>query len=371
MGHRLSGRRVSHPTLCGLLSVFAAGLLAAGCQTGGTQSVSLEQAKRLTATFQGAFTPPPKTVNDIVTLVEQDRPEDAKFLAEQRNLANRSPPTGLGPADLARFYAARAGAADLIGRSRQKIEDSRKTAEAAGKAERMNPIERIWLRWGYGQALLDGGDPVKARAIFEALLKEVPLKFVLESEEEGRMQGHSIAWFGLLAATHGLLGDLAGSERAMKRVVAVHRESASWVLADQDHRIFNESAASSRATVLDLMGKFAQAELEHRKALDAMAPYRGWNLWLGVTREQLHRKEQQRRAQLAINLSEQGRLPEAESEARAALQAALETHGRYTVHSADMLQSLGTIVFAEGRYEESEWLARTNLARALSDHLES
>ena len=352
------GRSAAHFSFVLLFSA----LWLAGCQhVGGERpALTLEEAKKVTATFEGGFVPPPRAINDIVALLERERPEDEKTLAEKRVLADGAPPAGLDPVALARFYAERARAADLIGRSRQKIEDFRKAAEAAGKAERMDPLERIWLRWGYGEALLDGGNPVEARDVFETILKKVPYNPMVESEAEGRLQGHSIALFGLLAATHGLLGDIAGSERALKRVVTVHRESVSWPIGDQEHRIFNESTASSRATVLDLMGKFAEAESQHRKALDEIAPYRTWKPWVGVTREQLHRKEQWRRAQLAINLSEQGRLPEAESEARAALRAALETHGRYTVHSAAMLQSLGSIVFAEGRYGASERLARAN-----------
>lgn len=39
-----------------------------GCQAGGS-SVSLEEAKQITARFSGTFTPPPKTINDLLAKI--------------------------------------------------------------------------------------------------------------------------------------------------------------------------------------------------------------------------------------------------------------------------------------------------------------
>ena len=41
-----------------------------GCQAGGS-SVSLEEAKQITARFSGNFTPPPKTINDLLAKIPE------------------------------------------------------------------------------------------------------------------------------------------------------------------------------------------------------------------------------------------------------------------------------------------------------------
>ncbi len=49
----------------------------AACQTGrgGPATVSLEEAKQITAEFSGSFTPPPKSINEILALINKGRPE--------------------------------------------------------------------------------------------------------------------------------------------------------------------------------------------------------------------------------------------------------------------------------------------------------
>ena len=353
-----SGSVINVSRLAGVLAMALA-----ACQTGGGSSVSVDEAKRVTAAMrETSFTPPPRMATDIVALLAQAWPEGEKLLAEQRDLVDRPPPTGLEARKLARFYSRRARAADLLGRARQKIDDLRTSVAFADKAERMDIIERIWLYQNYSEALLLGGDPIKARDILRDVLAKVP--FVtegIESDYEGEVQGHSMAWFGLLAATHGFLGELEAAEKAMKRVSAVNAASRGWPIGPRERGIFDEMAASSRATVLDLLGRFDEAEIQHRKALKALAPFRSWRMWLGVTHEQLEREQQWRRAHLAVNLSRQGRLLEAENEARSALQAALRTQGRYSIHTNAMVQTLITIFYAQGRFEETEKLSRVSL----------
>ncbi|MBU0986048.1 MAG: CHAT domain-containing protein, partial [Proteobacteria bacterium] len=64
---------------------------------------------------------------------------------------------------------------------------------------------------------------------------------------------------------------------------------------------------------------------------------------------------------LAENLLRQGRLIDAEIEARRAVQGALQSHGRYSAHTAWMIAKLDKVIFEQGRYAEAETLARANL----------
>lgn len=60
---------------------LAVGLLA-GCQPDGKPAVSLQQAKQITAEFQGqGFRPPPRTISDIAAILDQQKPDPAKVAA--------------------------------------------------------------------------------------------------------------------------------------------------------------------------------------------------------------------------------------------------------------------------------------------------
>ncbi|MBW1799539.1 MAG: tetratricopeptide repeat protein [Deltaproteobacteria bacterium] len=65
--------------------------------------------------------------------------------------------------------------------------------------------------------------------------------------------------------------------------------------------------------------------------------------------------------ELARNLLRQGRLIEAEVQARRALGRALKSHGPYSVHTGAILRGLNKVIFEQGRYAEAEALARANL----------
>lgn len=84
-------------------------LLLAGCQVSVKDTkppaVSLEEAKKITATFEGgSFTPPPRTINDVTTILTQEKPEDLKSYQQALSLANSEPPATDNALKLASFY---------------------------------------------------------------------------------------------------------------------------------------------------------------------------------------------------------------------------------------------------------------------------
>ena len=53
-----------------------------GCQPDGKPAVSLQQARQITAEFQGqGFRPPPRTISDIAAILDQQKPDPAKVAA--------------------------------------------------------------------------------------------------------------------------------------------------------------------------------------------------------------------------------------------------------------------------------------------------
>ena len=349
-----------------LVAAFAALsiLPLAACGPGGDSrpQISLDEAKRVAAEFKSTdFHPPPRKVNDILELLERAKAESVESLARQKALADSAPPPGLAQRELARFYASRAFTADKLGRSQQMINDLQMAAEVSAKAGNMDRIEKTWMRWDHAEALLYAGNTAEARARFEEILKGVRFNPTPQSNYEGELQGHSVAWYGELANAYGMLGDFEALEKAMRRVSTLNTASAQWPMDRQGRDIFSYFNARSHAAVLDLQGRYGEAEVYHRQAIRAMAGSEDWSPPPGVTAEQLISLKQTSRAQLAVNLGRQMRLLEAENEARIALQGALKNHGLYSFLTITIVQAMNDILFTQGRFHEAENLARVNL----------
>ncbi len=106
-----------------IAGVVAVVLLGA-CQTDGKRpTVSLEEAKQITAEFEGGFVPPPRTIRDVTAILDKERPVNAEAMRKQVTLADSQPPSGVSKREIAAFYTRRAAAARRIGRSGQWLDD--------------------------------------------------------------------------------------------------------------------------------------------------------------------------------------------------------------------------------------------------------
>ena len=77
-----------------------------------------------------AFVPPPRTIADITAILDQQKPDPAKAAA-LRAAADAQPAPGLAGRALADFLVKRAEAAELLGRTRQRLEDLRAALKLA------------------------------------------------------------------------------------------------------------------------------------------------------------------------------------------------------------------------------------------------
>src|SRR5262249_54152720 len=144
-------------------------------------------------------------------------------------------------------------------------------------------------------------------------------------------------------------GDLKSAERALVEAAQAANESVRFVRPPGSAERDDANLSSAEAAVLDAKGYYAEAEALYRRSLALLAadPF-----WERDTRIDL------RHDFLARTLIRQGRLVEAEQEARSALLGALAKRGRYSPHTAHMLRSLVDVLLEQGRYREAERLAR-------------
>jgi hypothetical protein len=75
----------------GLLAGLAGTLALAACEAG-PSVVSLKEAKQITAKFSGSFTPPPRTINDITAVLDEQQRADPEAAERARAAAYRDPP---------------------------------------------------------------------------------------------------------------------------------------------------------------------------------------------------------------------------------------------------------------------------------------
>jgi CHAT domain-containing protein len=333
--------------------MIVAAFLLAGCQAAAPKktipSVSLEEAKKITATFVGqGFTPPPRTINDITAILSQEQPDDLKSYQKALLLADGRPPETDDPVLLAKFYHERANAAQQVGRAKQEVEDYRLAVEyGSHKGFTCQDM----ARWGLGTAELRGGNFSSGIQILNKLLAEADND--VHRSIFGAVLARFLAGRGDLVSAEQLLND---AEKNRTGAISQFKRLDSENVAKMDSFI-----SSARGSLLDAMGRPAEGELYHRQAVAIFARIKHLPSHICAAPKRNLMVYNWLIAGLAENLLRQGRLIEAEIEARKALQGALQSHGRYCAHTAMMIAKLDKVIFEQGRYAEAEVLARANL----------
>ncbi len=326
--------RASRPVL--LLVAILGPFLAAACQS----AMSVEEAKKVAATFnEDSLAASPRADADVTEILGQEKPDDPSALAAARNRADESPPDTIDAAALGTFFFRRGMAAGAAGRLQQQIRDLTQAERYlatvdAGSKDHLNAVFQL--------ALAEAWDAKRSTATkrLEKAIGQV------RSDNRGilfRMNNELVLWYAFD-------GYQEAAERALARLKAVQGESWRWPnqksawVADRDGQV-----AIATGRVLELKGQFAEAEKAYRQAVAIL------------TADETTAKEGRldyALSQLAVVLAQQGKLVEAEVEARRALIASLRRRGRTNPFSGERAQDLAQILFEQGRYSEAEALAR-------------
>jgi len=311
------------------------------CQT----ALRPEEAKKLEASFEAPFVPPPRTVVDITAVLDQHK-RDIGRVEALRAAAARTPPSTSDPAVLALFYHERAFAFRGLGLVKQELAD---WGEAARYAQLAGPRPAT---------------PEDVRLFRNRLDQRVPMQLAVAEMEHGsinraigiyedfeRRFGSSAVLYGFATEAHASRGDLVTAEAVIRKATAVlaeeRRTKPPNIVA-----LSTGIVAGGEASVFEINGKLAEAEKARREGIAAMESNE--NL---ATSFVLHLH----RGRLARVIARQGRLVEAEVEARKALLASLDRFGRYSPYTASILHELASIILAQGRYTDAEALERATL----------
>jgi CHAT domain-containing protein len=332
-----------------LLAVASVALqLLSGCKTVEREppTISLEQAKKVSATFEGqSFTPPPRTIDDIAGVLDDYELADPKAMERARAMATAEPPPGTGDMDLAKFFWKRGLAAREIGDSPKYLADLK-------QAERLSRDSKDEFRsiilWDLSNAELLAGRFVDAIDHREQSLATIP----------SNRRGSEISRGAVLAVHYGRAGDLIAAERLLERSEALLEQAKSWRSWPEWSNLWAAQIERARGNLLDVKGKYADAEQHYRAAITKFR--KNFEIHPDATYSAIHIELSH--AELAENLLRQDRLIEAEIEARQAVMSSLSRVGRDSQDTALQLKTLVRVIGAQGRHAEAE-----RIARALAD----
>ena len=227
----------------GLMYVLAA------CQT--DQTVSLAEAKQISATFQGpSFTPPPKTIKDITAILDEQAVANPEDIQSMSDLADSQPPEGARPNELANFYLKRGRAAIALGRSDQWLRDYRKAESFIADAQSLNRNFITDLRNRVGQAEQSFGN-------FEDAEKQFLLN--LNTQESVGTMRHLVRFYADI-------GDLDAAEIIRDRAVT------QLVIQETKHSTSVSLLAYNRQYIDGMIhaarGEWRESERNFRDALE-------------------------------------------------------------------------------------------------------
>lgn len=303
------------------------------------------------------FLSPPPSIADITAVLDSEKP-DLATLAKLRAAASREPADNLTQEELAQFYYARSEAKGILGRDSEALSDGQ---EAFAAAERARNV-RLWMRIGMHNLgwARSAGDLKTGLAAIERMIAEAD-----QPQTRGNLfpLHHTAAKFAVE------LGDLRKAEEHLREGHALIEEARGggprWRAYPIRGDSWEASVAFMEATVFAASGQFQQAEVAFVRARDFRI--RSIEAFKDPKRSALDRPTisgQERQADVfllyaADMKARQGRLAEAELDARTVLLSRLKADGKYNSTTVPYVTGLSDILNREGRFSEAEKLART------------
>ncbi|HZT27497.1 MAG TPA: CHAT domain-containing tetratricopeptide repeat protein [Pseudolabrys sp.] len=311
-----------------------------------------KQAKALPA----RFVPPPRAITDITGILDSEKPDPAK-IAQLKADADAAVPSKASRVDLARFYYKRGTARAALGRVKDALDDADKALQNGRGALDANTLGRI--EQFAGLQISAAGDPKQALAIFQRQIRDTNAPGA-----KGYLFNATLNIVAILIQ----LGDLAQAEGYLNRSIALLREARTSGLPGWRNgyagrgQSWEADVEQTRAVLFEARGQYAEAEQSYRRAeLRKRASIDG--VMKTATNPPPRWQIEQACDILVIDEARtearQGKLAQAEADARRALLSQLKGRGKYNTATPRFLGSLANILVEEGRYSEAERLART------------
>ena len=290
-------------------------------------------------------TVPPRTVRDITALLERQAPDPAR-IERLKAAAALQPPAGADKTTLVRFYRSRAEAAQGLGLVARQLDDLRLAAELARGTD-------------------DEWEVMVDRFLAEVQVGNFATALKLKEQTPalvGKLRGRLIADYQHMVFMYASIGNIDAARAAFEKQQTVLNElsqSSGWGRFGDAWTAHSEAA---RALVQGAEGKFSDAVATQRRSVEAAKRYfAGAVNAPGAQAERLHFFVWIMQLRLVRFLVLQGQLSEAELEARDVLQSQLGRLGRFAPSTALTVKDLAVVLNEQGRFPEAEVMARAAL----------
>ncbi len=318
------------------------------------QGPSADIAKQA-AELPTAFVAPPRTITDITAILDSEKPDPAR-IATLRAEADAAVPAKASRVELARFYYKRGGARFKLAQLKEAIADADnavQNARAGGDVHLLGRLEQF-----AGMTYSAVGEPKRALEIFQAQTRD--------SNAPGA-KGFLFGAYRQISEFLIQMGDLAQAEAYLQRNRALIQEARTSGLPGwrtnyaAKGQSFEADFERHRAEVFEARGQYKDAENSYRLAEQRrIASIKGILAAPDPPPESQIRQAADRMVIGQARMkAKQGRLAEAEADARRALLSRLKDEGKYTPTTTAYIGTLASILVDEGRYADAETLMRT------------
>jgi CHAT domain-containing protein len=298
---------------------------------------------------------PPRAITDIIAVLDQQKP-DAAAIAERRHITQESPPAGADGGALANFYLRRAQAWAALGDGASAIADAEKGVQAAGDRPVADQLRQLMQN-----QYMVGFELKKA---FEVMRQR---EAALEGKGSAQRQFvQRLSARGGIARVQTRLGDFDAAQATLKSMDALYAEARMTATAEQFDLyggFWQEAVDIAWAQYDRARGQWKESEQRAARAeeggRDALAKRPRWPQ--GPTPEAMVALINRDVAQLAEAKRNQGRLAEAEVDARRALLSQLSSTGKYHPVTAALCGLLATVLRDQGRFAEYEAVSQVAL----------
>lgn len=299
------------------------------------KKMSLQEAKQVSVSMrQTDLTPPPRSISDILSVLDQPGSFDPELKAELKEAADAPPPETGDDAALAEFYNRRGMSAGKLGRAAQELADKRTALVHARKAGSFPPKKMSRL----------------LRSLASAEVKLGNFRTGQDLCREGIDLFPTAAHYTLMAGTLYKMGNFSEGDRMVEDGIALCNRLAGKSGGLKALKIRSDRARL-RAMQLSAKGRHKDAEPHWREVHETMDGLRGKNP-SGYLMSFVH---------LANNLKSQGRLVEAELLVRQGLRLAVAHGGKNSTITAAMTGFFAQVLLKQGRIQDAEKMARASV----------
>ena len=304
------------------------------------------------------FVAPPRTITDITAILDSEK-ADLKTIEELKKAADSSPSGKESREDLAQFYFDRGNARAQLGRLADTIADANKAIEVGRGAVSALMMGRLMTL--AVQQYSAAGDPKKAFEMSQRLIREI-------STQRGA-KGYLFSANRTIAGILIQMGGIAQAEAYLRRSqpLLLEARTSGNPLMRAAYNTYGQNweaeIETGRAMIFEARGQYRDAEasyklgeLRRRAAIKPLLasenPPSESSMVVAVDFGILSQARVKAR---------QGRLQEAEVDARRALLSQLKNQGKYNPVTPRFIAGLADILVEQGRYAEAEQLARVSL----------